>query len=233
MRMGVFKKMKNDKGSVLMEAIICLPVLLLLSLGVAQFAHIWYCRAIVHYAAYSAARAALTAPGNADGSQNYAAEWTQASQAAYDICQLVNFTTLTDGNILPGVNDNKAIPGGGRISSKCFVRIIGDRSTAAARCADSVDKELGEPELDRWHRGVRVKMYVPLLFPFAGNIIGAALRYWAGGDVDIQATTPAAEGLAGSVTSDPTNSGNFVFQHIVLRERVYSVKPFGSSWTAL
>lgn len=231
--MRVFKRMKNDKGSVLMEAIICLPVLLLLSLGVAQFAHIWYCRAIVHYAAFSAARATLTAPGNGDGTQDYAAEWTQASLAAYDICQLVNFTTLTDGNILPGVNGNNAIPGGGLISNKCFVRIIGDPSTAPARCADSVDRELGEPALDRWHRGVRVKMYVPLLFPFAGNIIGAALRYWSDGDVDIRTTTPGAEGLADSVTADPTNIGRFVFQHIVLRERVYFVKPFGSSWITL
>ena len=113
MRLLVGKyNLKEDKGSVLMEAIICLPVLLLLSLGVAQFAHIWYCRTIVHYAAYSAARATLTAPGNNDGSQNYSAEWNQASQSAYKICQLVNFSTLQDGEILPGVNSNLAIPGG-------------------------------------------------------------------------------------------------------------------------
>ena len=62
MRLLVGKyNLKDDKGSVLMEAIICLPVLLLLSLGVAQFAHIWYCRTIVHYAAYCGARAVLTA----------------------------------------------------------------------------------------------------------------------------------------------------------------------------
>lgn len=237
MRLLVDKyNLKEDKGSVLMEAIICLPVLLLLSLGVAQFAHIWYCRTIVHYAAYCAARATLTAPGNNDGSQNYAAEWNQASQAAYKICQLVNFSTLQDGEILPGVNNNLAIPGGGRIENKCFVRIIGDRSEAPARRADNIERddgELREPTLDEWHRGVRVKMHVPLLFPFAGNIIGATMKMWSdNGDLDIRPTTPAAEGRGDSVTGDPNNtSGNFFFPHIVLRERVYIAKPFKSTWT--
>lgn len=217
-----------------MEAIICLPVLLLLSLGVAQFAHIWYCRTVVHYAAFCAARATLTAPANSDGSQNYAAEWNLASQAAYKICQLVNFSTLQDGEILPGVNNNLAIPGGGRIENKCFVRIIGDQSTAQARRADNFDSkgELCEPTLDEWHRGVRVKMHVPLLFPLAGNIIGATMKMWSdNGNFDISLTTPQANKLEDSVTGDPNNSENFSFPHIILRERVYIAKPFKSTWT--
>lgn len=46
-------------GTVLMEAVLCLPLLLLLVTGVIQFARIWEARLMVQYAAYNAARAAL------------------------------------------------------------------------------------------------------------------------------------------------------------------------------
>lgn len=46
-------------GTVLMEAVLCLPLLLLLVTGIVQFARIWEARLMVQYAAYNAARAAL------------------------------------------------------------------------------------------------------------------------------------------------------------------------------
>lgn len=46
-------------GTVLMEAVLCLPLLLLLVTGVVQFARIWEARLFTQYAAYNAARAAL------------------------------------------------------------------------------------------------------------------------------------------------------------------------------
>lgn len=42
-----------------MEAVLCLPLLLLLVTGIVQFARIWEARLLVQYAAYNAARAAL------------------------------------------------------------------------------------------------------------------------------------------------------------------------------
>ena len=46
-------------GSVLMEAVLCLPLLLFLVTGIVQFARIWEARLFVRHAAYNAARAAL------------------------------------------------------------------------------------------------------------------------------------------------------------------------------
>lgn len=46
-------------GTVLMECVIVLPILLLLIFAIAQFALIWYAQIMVNYAAYNAARAAL------------------------------------------------------------------------------------------------------------------------------------------------------------------------------
>ncbi|MBR1837550.1 MAG: pilus assembly protein [Kiritimatiellae bacterium] len=43
----------------LMEAVLCLPLLLLLVTGIVQFARIWEARLFTQYAAYNAARAAL------------------------------------------------------------------------------------------------------------------------------------------------------------------------------
>lgn len=50
---------RGRSGTVLMEAVLCLPLLLLLLTGIVQFARIWEARLLVQYAAYNAARAAL------------------------------------------------------------------------------------------------------------------------------------------------------------------------------
>lgn len=46
-------------GTVLMEAVLCLPLLLFLVTGIVQFARIWEARLLTRHAAYNAARAAL------------------------------------------------------------------------------------------------------------------------------------------------------------------------------
>jgi hypothetical protein len=50
---------KGASGTVLMEFIMAFPIVLTLMLAVVQFAHICIARQVVHYAAYSAARAAM------------------------------------------------------------------------------------------------------------------------------------------------------------------------------
>lgn len=46
-------------GTVLMEAVLCLPLLLFLVTGIVQFARIWEARLLTRHAAYNAARATL------------------------------------------------------------------------------------------------------------------------------------------------------------------------------
>ena len=213
--------LKSDKGSVLMEAIICLPVLLLLSLAAAQFAHIWYCRTIVRYAAFSAARASLTAPADAHGVRNRNKELSEAQAAAEIVCRTITFTSLTDDLSNPGIG---AIYGSGDVRNKCKVTMVDeyyDRANQSSRA------------LSEWQRGVEVQMSVPLLFPYAGSIIGATMKMWSGGNLDIQSTTPEQEHVSDVITHDRGVVGDFFFPHIILRERVYVSKPFKSSWTTL
>ena len=49
----------NRRGTVLMEAVLCLPLLLFLVTGIVQFARIWEAKLMTRHAAYNAARAAL------------------------------------------------------------------------------------------------------------------------------------------------------------------------------
>ena len=56
--------MKNETGSMLMEAVIVMPLLLALTFGALQVAHIHTARQVASYAAYAAARAALPVPEN-------------------------------------------------------------------------------------------------------------------------------------------------------------------------
>ena len=53
------RRSMGRRGSVMMEFVIALPVLLALVTGCIQFAHLVAARLVVHYAAYCAARAGL------------------------------------------------------------------------------------------------------------------------------------------------------------------------------
>ena len=224
-----------------METIICLPVLLLLSLGVAQFAHIWYCRTIVHYAAYCGARAVLTAPKGADK------ELTAARSAAEIVCAPIAFMNPTGEKdfSLPGITpvrpgSGNTIQGSGAVRNNrtppdnnvMNVRVlspdnVNDFSDDYLRSASYTPRN----RIPAWHRGVEVEMKVPLLFPFAGPIIGQLATLWdANGNFDIETRTPdnpseytgwrTIQHFAGEWTS-----------RICLRERVYMVKPFISTWS--
>lgn len=51
--------MTDRTGTVLMEAVLCLPLLLFLVTGIVQFSRIWEAKLLTRHAAYNAARAAL------------------------------------------------------------------------------------------------------------------------------------------------------------------------------
>ena len=224
--------LKEDKGSVLMEAIICLPVLLLLSLGVAQFAHIWYCRTIVHYAACCGARAVLTAPNGANN------ELTAARSAAEIVCAPITFinpTNETDFS-LPGIapapigsQTNDIIEGSGAVKKNQTDKSSNILNVRLIQPGDVIDDYLPSPtgvKLPEWQRGVEVEMKVPLLIPFAGPIIGKMMRLWnSDGNFDVKADT--ADGtIIQRFEQDWTS-------RICLQERMYIVKPFVSIWRTI
>ena len=211
-----------------MEAIICLPVLLLLSLGVAQFAHIWYCRTIVHYAAYCGARAVLTAPNGANN------ELTAARSAAEIVCAPIAFMNPTsEGDFsLPGITPaagttvNSVIEGSGAVKKNQSDRSSNILNVRLIQPGDVIDDYLPSPQgvkLPEWQRGVEVEMKVPLLIPFAGPVIGKLMSLWNNGNFDISADTPD-----GTIIQKFANDWT---SRICLRERMYIVKPFISTWS--
>ncbi len=56
------KFLDNSAGSMLMETVLVMPLVLSLVFGALQFAHIYIARQVVNYAAFSAARATLSVP---------------------------------------------------------------------------------------------------------------------------------------------------------------------------
>lgn len=191
-----------------MEALIALPVLLLVSLAVGQFAHIWFCRQILHYAAYSGARAALVARRGDTGE-------TRAREAAKRICALISLEHErymdddTVGVRLPGVG---LIFGSGTVEEKLQVRVT-TVNGRYIRCDVTMD--------------------VPLIFPLAGDIIGGTMKLYSGDGSNAPGFNPgklsASEKAQHGVGTTFIHDGYF-FPHIRLRERAYIFKPFNSSW---
>ena len=209
----------GERGSILMEAVICLPVLLLVSLGVAQFAHIWLCRTMVQYAAYCGARATLTAPYGDDNELRWARN--AAEVACAPIAFINEASDAYPDFALPGIvpfnrEIDSEISGSGSVRNAAILEV-----TLAPR------DENGEkiPLDPQWHRGVEVTMAVPLLFPLAGPVIGKTMQLFAGGSFAPGAHPQGPDGVT------TTLIGNELFPRIRLRERAYIVKPFVTTWT--
>lgn len=206
------RKRNREKGTVLMEAIICLPVLLLVSLGVAQFAHIWLCRTMVQYAAYSAARAALVSAAKT--------ETDQARIAAKAVCAPLAFYNPTDGEdfSLPGIVDpsEEAAKNDGKIIASGAVEFEGESDSENVLTVTA-------SKTDNFHVMAEVKMKVPLLVPLAGPVIGRVMTIFAEwwGHYGPAAKTP--DGPMFRLTNDR-------FPRIELKEQVYMTRPFLITW---
>lgn len=87
--------MTQESGSVLMETIMAMPLLIALTFGALQMAHIHIARQVVSYAAYAGARAALPEP---DGKEEEAAR--KAAQRV--LCWLTaSAESVHDGVLMP------------------------------------------------------------------------------------------------------------------------------------
>lgn len=76
--------LRNDKGAVLLEFLLSMPLLFVMIMTVLQFAHIWMARQVVKYAAYCAARSTLTC--------NQTMAHTHARAAAKMVCAWITFS---------------------------------------------------------------------------------------------------------------------------------------------
>ncbi len=149
--------MKNraEQGSMLVEAVICLPVVLVLVLGCMQIAHIWMARQVVQYAAFAAARSLLTVPN----SRHFTAVQPggDAHKAAAAVCAWIALSQRPGATPVrvPGWG---GIPGSGGIDEKLRL-------------------ELKQPA-GEWVPVVTVNFDFPMVIPVAGPIIGWAVNPW-------------------------------------------------------
>ena len=148
---------RDERGTVMLEALVCLPFLFLLLFMTAQLAHIMFCRQVIQYAAVAAGRAAVVAPENQ--------EQEAAAAAARRICALVSFTN----------------EGGTPLKRKWLEygeKEIGGTGGAAPdadppKLTVQVDGD-GIPGT----RKIEVQFQVPMLFPLVGDVLAGALELY-------------------------------------------------------
>ena len=139
----------GEQGSVLMESILLLPVVLLSFMAAAQFAHIYFARYMIEYAAYSGARAGRL--GSA------AAIQTNAYNAAGQVCSIL---ALTPAGTLAG--DPLTLP--------WFGTIEGSQSLAEklqVDCTEDPGKSIT----------CTVRMDFPLVVPVVREVVAGLVRF--------------------------------------------------------
>lgn len=151
-------KPENNGGSMLMEAVVCIPVLLVMILGCMQIAHIWFARQVVQYAAYSAARTLLSTPDQ-DHEKAVAVNGA-AWKAAAHVCSWIALSQPEGSEEfeIPGWG---GVPGSGGLEKKLSLKL----------------ERVGS----KWNPKVTVEFDFPLVMPVAGHIIGRGMDPWGEG----------------------------------------------------
>ena len=114
--------LRDSRGTVLMESILVLPLLLMLITGIYQFSRFWQARLLTRYAAFNAARAALVYNPEhyrlpADGTGGNAGRFLEKE----GVCWLAAVGTLAWMSTTPD-GDNYWLPGYGRIPHSSGIR---------------------------------------------------------------------------------------------------------------
>ena len=147
-------KICSEQGSVLVESVLLLPVVLLVFMAAAQFAHIFYARQIVEYASYSGARAGRL--GSADTIQ------TNAYNAARQICSVIALTAPAGS-----AGDAVTLPWLGEVAG-----------------SQNLDEKLSVDCTEQPGESVTctVQMDFPLVVPIVREFVAGLLRFTAAGD---------------------------------------------------
>lgn len=150
-------KLHNAKGSMLMEFILVMPVLVLLIFGIVQISLIWIAKLMTYYAAYSGARTAIVynpkdyRTGNGNG--DFAPHAGPVHRAACTVLAWIGMTSGGERYItIPGWGN---IPGSGYIKDQVSVS------------GEDLQESVNLPAVK-----VTVSFKFPLLIPYAGDVIG-------------------------------------------------------------
>lgn len=191
-------KHTGDNGSMLMEAVVCIPVLLVMILGCMQIAHIWFARQVVQYAAYASARVLLSTPD-----QNYEEATRKGGAAWKAAAQVCSWIALSQ----PAGSEEMKIPGWGKIPG-------------SGGMEEKVKLELGTAG-DQWSPKVTVSFDFPLVMPIAGHIIARGMNPWQeGNEWQIQHADATGDAHSGEPMNHPyirfTESAALVKPYILL-----------------
>lgn len=149
----VLKKFfENAEGSVMMESIIMLPVVLLALMAAVQFAHIFFARQITDYAAFSAARSGRFALSESVAQEN-------ALKSAKQICSIISLSAPQGASgvlfALPWLGE---VAGSQALDSKLAVNCSPANTPAGAFAAE-------------------VTMNFPLVVPLVNTFLSGVLKF--------------------------------------------------------
>ncbi len=144
-------KMRGEKGSVLAEFIIVMPILVFMIFGTIQISMVWMARLMTRYAAYSAARTAIVYHPDDYSKQ-------QSGPVHRAACIVLAWTGMSNGSAA-----NIAVPGWGNIPGSI------DIAKQVSVEVEEVKSENGQNKLPAVK--AIVTFHYPLVVPYAGSLI--------------------------------------------------------------
>lgn len=159
----------SRRGTVLMETVLVLPLLLSFMFAIVQFALIWYAQLMTHYAAYNAARAALVYHPS-----EYSSNGVFMSDSG--VCWQAAVRTLATLSFSPGGGSSAlTVPGwwkadGGRVPNASHIEKQVHMHVTAANAAEESPEPCEEGD---GYVKVCVDFDFPLVVPMVGKMIAA------------------------------------------------------------
>ncbi len=209
-------RLLGDKGSVVAETLLCLPVILLAAMGVAQYAFFQMCNQMVVYASFAAARATVPMSNNKTANEPVSEEWNAALAAARRICSTISFTGGNGMNLTRTWLPSGSVKGSGGLSAPPHL------DGAGCWRSGKVAVWITDPTTDanaQWYRAATVVMDIPIVIPFANEafsgLVGRKTTIHGGKQLDYFIPK-----------SSDTSSPYFGYPHLRFHHTTYISKNF-------
>jgi hypothetical protein len=164
----------GESGSVVAETLLCLPIVLLAAMAVAQYALFQMCNQMVVYASFAAARATVPMSSNKAANEPVSEEWKAALATARRICSTISFTSGSGNNLTRAWLPAGSVKGSGGLSETPHL------DGAGCWRSGKVAVWISDPTPNtsaQWYRAATVVMDIPIVIPFANEaFIGLAGR---------------------------------------------------------
>ena len=227
---------RSSSGTVMMEFVIAFPLLVVLMLGIFQFAQIWSARQVVHYAAFCAARAALVTVCGPGGGSGPSSHWPRSQDLPYaglaaQFCQ--NSIAATRANGVPGFARTEAEWAGNKAAAQVCSWIVMGSSSSLSNQNLSIPKWGSVPgsgsaerktravveQTSDWNIRATVEHDFALITPIVGPMIAWGLDPWSAKNPWLVTTKDVTGDVHAGLDDVP-------YPHIRLTETVWLPKPY-------